>query len=50
MKAGAEHRVPLSRQALDVLVEADELRDGSGLVFPSPVKSGSPVYTSAHQT
>ena len=41
MKAGMEHRVPLSTQALEVLGEAVALRDGSGLVFPSPLKAGS---------
>ena len=41
MKAGMEHRVPLSRQALDVLSEASPLRDDSGLVFPSPLKQGA---------
>ena len=40
MKAGDEHRVPLSRQALDVLIKAWQLGDGSGLVFPSAVKPG----------
>ena len=35
MKAGREHRVPLSREALAVLDQARELADGSGLVFPS---------------
>ena len=43
MKAGMEHRVPLSGQALDVLVEASALRDETGLVFPSPLKPGSPM-------
>ena len=43
MKAGMEHRVPLSRQALDLLREASALRDESGLVFPSPLKLGSPL-------
>ena len=43
MKAGMEHRVPLSRQALNVLGEASALRDESGLVFPSPMKPGSPM-------
>ena len=43
MKAGMEHRVPLSRQALDLLREASALRDDTGLVFPSPLKSGSPM-------
>ena len=43
MKAGMEHRVPLSRQALDVLSEASALQDESGLVFPSPLKEGAPM-------
>ena len=43
MKAGVEHRVPLSRQVLDVLEDATALRDESGLVFPSPLKPGSPM-------
>ena len=43
MKAGIDHRVPLSRPALDLLHEASALRDESGLVFPSPLKPGSPM-------
>ena len=35
MKAGREHRVPLSKGALAVLQEAQALVDGSGVVFPS---------------
>ena len=35
MKAGREHRVPLSDEALQVLDRARELKDDSGLVFPS---------------
>ena len=35
MKAGLAHRIPLSRQAMDVLRQARELADDSGLVFPS---------------
>ena len=35
MKAGRQHRVPLSQQALDVLQEARSLGDGSRLIFPS---------------
>ena len=35
MKAGKEHRVPLSGRALVVLNEARELADSSGLIFPS---------------
>ena len=41
MKAGVEHRVPMSRQVLDLLGEAQALRDETGLVFPSPLKPGS---------
>ena len=36
MKAGREHRIPLSRQAVNVLRVARELGDESGLIFPSP--------------
>lgn len=43
MKAGAEHRVPLSDAALVVLEQARPLRDHSGLVFPSPVKRSRPL-------
>lgn len=43
MKNGAEHRVPLTDAALRVLVRAKRLADGSGLVFPSPLKPGSPL-------
>jgi len=41
MKAGAEHRIPLSDAALAVLSEAAALRDESELVFPSPLKRGA---------
>ena len=41
MKAGREHRVPLSRRALDVLEEARSLDDGPGLIFPG--RSGRPL-------
>ena len=34
-KTGRPHRIPLSPRALDVLREAAELRDRTGLVFPS---------------
>ena len=40
VKAGVEHRVPLSDQALDVLMLAHQLEDGSGLCFPSPLRPG----------
>ena len=43
MKAGVEHRVPLSDAALAVLEHARTLNDGSGLVFPSPTKPGHPL-------
>ena len=36
MKADREHEVPLSRRAMEILGAAQALRDGSGLVFPSP--------------
>ena len=35
MKMKRPHRVPLSHRALAVLAEAEALRDGSGLIFPS---------------
>ena len=35
MKSALEHRVPLSQQAMDLLQQARELSEGSGLVFPS---------------
>ena len=41
MKAGMEHRVPLSAQALELLGEASALRDEADVVFPSPQKRGS---------
>lgn len=43
MKMKAEHLVPLSRQALDVLQAAAALRNESGLVFPSPYYPGKPL-------
>ena len=36
MKSGRPHRVPLSPRALEVLTAAQELTDGSALLFPSP--------------
>ena len=41
MKSGREHRVPLSKQALEVLAAARDLDDGSGYVFPSPQLPGN---------
>ena len=43
MKAGVEHRVPLSNAAVAVLEQAQILNDGSGLIFPSVVKRGHPM-------
>ena len=40
MKAGGEHRVPLSAAAMAVLEKARALDDGSGVIFPSPMKRG----------
>ena len=45
MKAGAEHRVPLSDAAVAVLERMKPLQDPSGLVFPSPMKPGRPLST-----
>jgi len=35
MKAGREHRVPLSPRAVEILERAKELTEGRGLIFPS---------------
>ena len=43
IKGGAGHRVPLSDAALTALERARALDDGSGLVFPSPLRSGRPL-------
>ena len=43
MKVGAEHRVPPSDAALALLERARALDDGSGVVFPSPMKRGQPL-------
>ena len=43
MKAHVEHRVPLSSVAVDVLEQARMLDDGSGVVFPSPMRRGKPL-------
>ena len=40
MKAGVEHRVPLSASAMEMLEQARQLGGGSGLVFPSPIRRG----------
>ena len=41
MKAGGEHRVPLSTQALEVFEAAHRLRDGSQLCFPVVPEAGT---------
>ena len=43
MKAGLEHRVPLSPRAVAILAEAESIHDGSDLVFPSPLRPGKPM-------
>ena len=43
MKGGREHRVPLSDAAVAVLERVRGLDDGSGLVFPSPLRPGRPL-------
>ena len=40
MKAGIEHRVPLSAPVLELLKEARSLDDGNALIFPSPIRRG----------
>ena len=48
MKAGLEHRVPLSARALDILREAEVALPDSELVFPS--KRGKPIAQNTHAT
>lgn len=43
MKMRSEHRVPLSRQALDVLASMQALTEDSAMVFPSPVYRSKPL-------
>lgn len=43
MKRGILHRVPLSHRTLEVLDRAKVLHDGSGHLFPSPLKPGRPL-------
>ena len=47
MKGNREHRVPLSKRALEVLAEATDLSDGSGLVFPG-MRHGRPLSENTH--
>ena len=46
MKAGKEHRVPLSAQAMALLTKAREYANGSVLLFPGP--SGRAVTSTAY--
>ena len=46
MKRNVEHLVPLSDAALTVFEQAQQLRDGSKLVFPSTVRPGRPISDS----
>ena len=46
MKAGQLHRVPLSRQVLEILECARTLDNDSGLIFPSPARIGRPLSDS----
>ena len=48
MKSGTEHRVPLSQASLAVLEQARALKDGSDLLFPSPLKKGPSVEQYDH--
>ena len=43
-----EHRVPLADRALSILAEARNLKDGIGLIFPSP-RSGKPISDMTHR-
>ncbi len=43
MKANMEHRVPLSPRAPEIVEEARAIDDGSGLLFPSPLRHGQPM-------
>ena len=42
-KSGVEHRVPLVREAIEVLRQVEPLRHASDLVVPSPVRPGRPL-------
>ncbi len=43
MKAGREHKQPLSDAAIEVLLKVQALGKKSDLIFPSPHKPGSPI-------
>lgn len=43
MKAGAEHRVPLTGPTVEIIKRAKKLHKGGDLVFPSPVRRDCPI-------
>ena len=47
MKEDNLHKVPLCKQAVEILRRAEALRDKSGLVFPSPQRQDSPLSIQA---
>ena len=47
VRRNRDHRVPLSGRAIDVLLEAAELSDGDGLVFPG-ARPGRPLSENTH--
>ena len=47
MKANREHRLPLSKRALEILAEVAEISDGSDLVFPG-MRPGRPLSENTH--
>lgn len=50
MKAGMEHRIPFSPRCLEILTEAEALRDTSGLVFPGTVHGRPLSEMTLHRT
>ncbi len=46
MKTEREHRVPLSGRAMEILVHAQDIDSGSGLIFPS--RNGRPLSGMTH--
>ncbi|MYN67491.1 MAG: tyrosine-type recombinase/integrase [Acidobacteria bacterium] len=50
MKAGREHRVPLSRAATDTLERVRSLHSPAGLCFPSPIRASKQLCPSTLKT